>query len=79
VGKHPLNGKRINIIELLDKLFKSKLDDRGRIYIPKPVRERLFIKPGDKMYIKIEEGSFLVLTTKAIKKRLEKRHQSYNK
>jgi AbrB family looped-hinge helix DNA binding protein len=52
--------------------FKSKLDDRGRIYIPKPVRERLFIKPGDKMYIRIEDESFWVFTTRAIQKQLAK-------
>jgi len=79
VGKNPLNGKKINIIQLLDKLFKSKLDERGRIYIPKTVRKRLFLRAGDKIYIKIEDESFLVLTTKAIKKQLEKRHQSYTK
>jgi len=72
VGKNPLNENKINIIQLLDKLFKSKLDDRGRIYVPKPVRKRLFLRAGDKMYIRIEEESFLVLTTKAIKKQLAK-------
>ncbi len=72
MGLNPLSGNRINIIEILDKLFKSKLDERGRIYIPKLVREKLSLKPNDKIYIKIEDESFIVLTTKAIKKRLAK-------
>lgn len=72
MGLNPLSGNRINIIELLDKLFKSKLDARGRIYIPKTVRKKLSLKPGDKIYIKIEDESFIVFTTKAIKKRLVK-------
>ena len=72
MGKEPLSGNRISIIELLDKLFKSKLDERGRIYIPKTVREKLSLKPGDKIYIKIEDESFIVLTIKSVKKRLRK-------
>lgn len=67
-----MSGNRISIIELLDKLFKSKLDERGRMYIPKTVREKLSLNPGDKIYIKIEDESFIVLTTKAIKKQLGK-------
>ena len=72
MGREPLSGNRISIIELLDKLFKSKLDERGRIYIPKTVREKLSLKPGDKIYIKIEDESFIVLTIKSVKKRLRK-------
>lgn len=67
-----MSGNRISIIELLDKLFRSKLDERGRMYIPKTVREKLSLNPGDKIYIKIEDESFIVLTTKAIKKQLGK-------
>lgn len=72
MGLDPLSGNRISIIELLDKLFRSKLDERGRMYIPKTVREKLSLNPGDKIYIKIEDESFIVLTTKAIKKQLGK-------
>lgn len=67
-----MNGNRTSIIELLDELFKSKLDERGRIYIPKIIREKLSLKPGDKIYIKVENESFMVFTAKAIKKRLVK-------
>lgn len=65
-----MSGNKMSIIELLDKLFKSKLDERGRIYIPKNVREKLSLNPGDKIYIRIEDESFIVLTLKAVKKRL---------
>ncbi|UCC27696.1 MAG: AbrB/MazE/SpoVT family DNA-binding domain-containing protein [Candidatus Bathyarchaeota archaeon] len=67
-----MNRKRINSIELLDNLYKSKLDDRGRIYIPKSVRERLSIKLGDTIYIKSNEESFSVFTRRAMKKQLTK-------
>ena len=67
-----MSGNRISIIELLDKLFKSKLDERGRIYIPKIVREKLSLKPGDKIYIKIDDETLVVLTMKAIKKAIKK-------
>jgi AbrB family looped-hinge helix DNA binding protein len=68
----PLSGNRISIIELLDKLFKSKLDERGRMYIPKIVRERLSLKPGDKIYIRIEDEAFIVFTLEAIQKTIGK-------
>ncbi len=69
---NPLSRNKINIIELLDNLFKSKLDERGRIYIPKPVREKLSLKPGDKIYIRIKDEFFIVFTVKAIQKTISK-------
>lgn len=67
-----MNGKWINTIELFDILFKSTLDDRGRIYIPKSVRERFSIKLGDTIYIETNEESFSVYTRRAIEKQLTK-------
>jgi len=58
------------MLETLEKLYKARLDERGRIYIPKVVRESLQIKLGDRIYIKIEDDHFAVYTTKTIKKRL---------
>ncbi|KPV61461.1 MAG: SpoVT / AbrB like domain protein [Candidatus Bathyarchaeota archaeon BA1] len=60
----------ISVVEVLEKLVKTKLDERGRIYIPKEVRERLFIKQGDILYIELEGDCFTVYTGKAIVKRL---------
>jgi len=72
LGRHPLSGKNelAEILEALENLRKARLDDRGRIYIPKVVRERLQIKLGERIYIKIENDHFAVYTTKAIKKQL---------
>jgi len=72
LGKHPFSGKNelADILETLETLCKARLDERGRIYIPKVVRERLQIKLGDRIYIKIENDQFTVYTTRSIKKRL---------
>jgi len=59
-----------DILETLEKLCRVRLDERGRIYLPKVVRERLQIKLGDRIYIEIENDHFAVYTIKAIKKRL---------
>jgi len=49
-----------------EKVKKTvKIDDRGRITIPKPVRERLGIVPGDEFEIETE-GSRIVLNTEHI-------------
>jgi len=72
LGRHPSSGKNklAEILEVLEKLCKARLDDRGRIYIPKVVRERLQIKLGERIYIKMENDHFTVYTTRVIKKRL---------
>jgi AbrB family looped-hinge helix DNA binding protein len=70
VGKDPLHGNIGYVIELFEKSFKAKIDSRGRIYLPKGVRERLSLKPGEKVYIKINGESLIVYTVKAIKKQL---------
>jgi len=70
LGTHPLSGKNklADILEALEKLYKARLDERGRVYIPKVVRERLQIKLGDRIYIKIENDHFSVYTTRSVKK-----------
>jgi AbrB family looped-hinge helix DNA binding protein len=71
LGKHPLSGKTTltEIFETLEKFRATRLDHRGRIYIPKVVRERLQLKLGDRIYIKIENDHFKVYSTEGIKKR----------
>jgi len=74
LGKRLLSGKNelADILEALETLYKARLDERGRIYIPKVVREGLQINLGDRIYIKIENDHFTVYTTRAVKKRLIK-------
>ncbi|MHA1619982.1 MAG: AbrB/MazE/SpoVT family DNA-binding domain-containing protein [Promethearchaeota archaeon] len=40
---------------------KIELDDRGRLTIPAAIREKLNLKPGDKLSIEIGNGSDKVL------------------
>jgi AbrB family looped-hinge helix DNA binding protein len=59
-------------VRILENLFKTSLDGRGRLYLPKEVRDRLSIKEGDKIYIKVENNSLALYTTKMIQKELKK-------
>lgn len=65
MGKSPPSVKDMTVVEILD-FFKSKLDNRGRMYIPKEAREKLAIRPGDKIYLKIEKHHLIAYTAKAI-------------
>lgn len=67
-----MHGNISHLIELLEKAFKAKVDERGRIYLSKSLRERLSLKPGDKLYILINGETFIAYTLKAIKKQLAK-------
>jgi len=74
VGTFPLSGINMsNLIEALEKFFKTTVDYRGRIYVPKQVRRRLLIKDGDRVYIKIENDHFKVYTAKALKSQTEEK------
>lgn len=46
----------------VEKSDKIEMDDRGRITIPKSIRERLGIVPGDEFELGLE-GSRIVLRT----------------
>jgi AbrB family looped-hinge helix DNA binding protein len=58
------------IFEDLEKVYIARLDERGRIYLPKVVRERLQMKFGDKLYVKILDDHIAVYTIHAVRKRL---------
>jgi len=60
----------VDVLEMFDKLFRSKLDERGRIYVPKALRDRLLMREGDRVYIESENDHFIVYTAKAIKRAL---------
>jgi len=59
-------------VRMLENLFKTSLDVRGRLYLPKEVRDRLSIKEGDRIYVKVENNSLILYTTKMIAKELKK-------
>jgi len=39
---------------------ERSLDEKGRITIPKPLRERLGIEPGDRVSVDVEGGRIVV-------------------
>lgn len=45
------------------KMGKTKIDDRGRITIPKWIRDALHIEPGEEVEIR-EEGEKIVIEPK---------------
>jgi len=74
---HPPSGKNelAGILEALEKLWKTRLDERGRIYIPKEVRETLQITLGERIYVKLENDHFNVYTSKSIKRLLKENNE----
>jgi AbrB family looped-hinge helix DNA binding protein len=58
------------IFEDLDKVYIARLDERGRIYLPKVLRERLQMRFGDKLCVKVLDDHIAVYTTNAVRKRL---------
>jgi len=73
LGIHPPSRKNelTEILEALEKLWKTELDERGRIYIPKEVRETLQITLGERIYVKLENDHLNVYTSKSIKRLLK--------
>jgi len=60
-------GRLSNFEEILEKITKTVIDDKGRIYIPKKIRRQLAIKEGDKLFIEIVDGYLKIYTRKALK------------
>ena len=50
----------------------TKVDSKGRVVIPKDVRRRLNIKPGEEFLISEIDGDTIVLRRFNVKKMLEK-------
>lgn len=71
LGMSPFHGNSMKgILEVLESLFKTRLDERGRIYIPKSIREKLSMKEDDRVYLKIEGDRLVLHTTRSIKRQL---------
>ncbi|UCE96255.1 MAG: AbrB/MazE/SpoVT family DNA-binding domain-containing protein [Candidatus Bathyarchaeota archaeon] len=66
MGIRTSSGKDLKFSEMLESFFKTNVDSRGRIYLPRVVREKLSIKTGDKIYLKIQNDCIIVLTSKAV-------------
>ena len=64
--------KQTNLLEeVLGNYIPTRLDDRGRIYIPKKMRRKLCIKEGDILYVILEQDKLKILTVSSIKKEIE--------
>lgn len=63
--------KREDIAEILERFFKTRIDERGRIYLPQPVRQRFSIKPDETVYIRIESDHLSIYTALALRKMQE--------
>ena len=57
--------------EILEKFVRTRMDDRGRVYIPKQIRRKLRLKEGDVLYITFEGDTIRLLTVSTIKKGLK--------
>ena len=49
-----------------------KLDNQGRVLIPAEIREKLEMKPGDRLTLLVEDGALVLLTFKAGIRRAQK-------
>ena len=54
-------------------MAKTRITAKGQVTIPKEVRERLGLRPGDELEFTEEDGVF------RLRKRLPKRHRGYLK
>jgi AbrB family looped-hinge helix DNA binding protein len=44
----------------MDKLLAIRIDDKGRIHVPRAVRHTLHLEPGDVCFLDIEDGALRV-------------------
>lgn len=52
---------------MVRKVF-AKIDDRGRVLIPKGIREKLMLKAGDTLLIEVVGESIVIRPIKNVKK-----------
>ncbi|WP_206205062.1 MULTISPECIES: AbrB/MazE/SpoVT family DNA-binding domain-containing protein [Thermococcus] len=57
---------------MVGKVGVTKIDSKGRVVIPKDVRRKLNIKPGEEFLVTEIDGDTIVLRRFNVKKMLEK-------
>jgi AbrB family looped-hinge helix DNA binding protein len=60
------------IISLLEDSIKTTIDKRGRIYIPKKIRETLSIECGTHLFLVVQEDHILVYTPSTLANKIQK-------
>jgi len=56
-----------NKVGMGDKMGKTEIDDRGRITLPAEIREKLLLKSGDKLTIKVNSDNLITIQKKPSK------------
>lgn len=62
--------KTKKIITLIENSIKTTIDERGRLYIPKRVRQKLLITSNEQLFIIVKDGYFIVYTSNGLIKNL---------
>jgi len=55
-----------------DNMGKVEIDDRGRLTLPSKIRERLLIKSGDKLSIKVNKDNSITIKKSPTKEQIFK-------
>jgi len=53
-------------------IYKAKLDDRGRVYIPRELRKKLKLEAGSTLYIILSKEGIRIFSAKAFEKKVSK-------
>ena len=53
-------------------IYKAKLDDRGRVYIPTELRKKLKLKAGSTLYIILSKEGIRIFSVEAFEKEISK-------
>lgn len=58
--------------QLAERKSPPRLDTQGRILIPVAIREQLGLKPGDALYLAVEDGKLSVMTLRESVRRVQR-------
>ena len=70
----PYSGKKMNFVDMIKKSVRVSVDDYGRIYIPKWVRNKLNLKKNEDLYMIVEQDFFYVYKSVGIEKKIKKNY-----
>ena len=59
-----------DIMGMGDQMGKIEVDERGRVTLPSKIREKLLIRPGDKLTIKVDPDNSIKIKKSPTKEEL---------
>jgi DNA-binding transcriptional regulator/RsmH inhibitor MraZ len=62
----------MKFVDFVKSVIKITLDSRGRIYLPKSIRDALKISMDEDLFAVLEEDCFCVYTLKGLEKKFQK-------